>query len=554
MIAQTAQHGYIMPCQNAIVNHAQQGYTPTGQGFMPSPNGNFVGFQPQQNGFMSPNTSCMQGFSPSGPQFMGSPNFMPNTPQYPAAPNGQQYQEYQNPANTPCTPQFMASPNGFMPSPAGPGFMPSPNGNNFALPNNTQTLPEQCFTGMPTFAPAGFQQSDVSPTGEVSEKVLNWLSRKALEKLEEVIAEDDEETTDFGSETDEAENVYAPLLEDLKPASVAAAAEAILRVHHAAGTEDLAAALAARAVSEPTVTPLACANLLVVLMERLPLGHRREAVAGPTELLSCVVSACHEYLEDVNTESVHESAHGAVLFLGELYKRKFVGMGEVKELFGRLVFNNGETKPHDHCANLACHLFLTVGPFLETCSTGRKLSDCMCARLRELKGINFSEATLFSLAHVTDLKLNKWVPKKESKPKKKDDKKKDDKPAARSQTPAVDSQDEKVLLIGRLFTEQRVAMAVVKELFGQLVFQERVKDSRVELACKLLSTVGSTLDSSETGKKLVEYVMLRLQEVSDAPAVRDVAALRANGWTPLRAFTFRAAHGQAEVRTPVMAC
>jgi len=247
---------------------------------------------------------------------------------------------------------------------------------------------------------------------------------------------------------------------------------------------------------------------------------------------------------------VHESAHGAVLFLGELYKRKFVGMGEVKELFGRLVFNNGETKPHDHCANLACHLFLTVGPFLETCSTGRKLSDCMCARLRELKGINFSEATLFSLAHVTDLKLNKWVPKKESKPKKKDDKKKDEK-AARSQTPPADSQDEKVLLIGRLFTEQRVAMAVVKELFGQLVFQDPVKDSRVELACKLLSTVGSTLDSSETGKKLVELVMLRLQEVSDAAAVRDVAALRANGWTPLRAFTFRA---QADVRMPVMAC
>merc|ERR1711988_1383867 len=135
----------------------------------------------------------------------------------------------------------------------------------------------------------------------------------------------------------------------------------------------------------------------------------------------------------------------------------------------------------------------------------------------------------------TDLKLNKWVPKKESKPKKKDEKK-----TARSQTPAVDSQDEKVLLIGRLFTEQRVAMTVVKELFGQLVFQERVKDSRVELACKLLSTVGSTLDSSETGKKLVELVMLRLQEVSDAAAVRDVAALRANGWTPLRAFTFRA--------------
>lgn len=156
----------------------------------------------------------------------------------------------------------------------------------------------------------------------------------------------------------------------------------------------------------------------------------------------------------------------------------------------------------------------------------------MCARLRELKGINFSEATLFSLAHVTDLKLNKWVPKKEMKPKK--EKK------AVVNPPAQDCED-KVLLIGRLFTEQRVATAAVKELFRQLIFQEAVKESRVELACKLLSTVGRTLDASEAGKKLVEYVLLRLQEVSsELAAVRGVTNLRANDWTPLRAFTFRA--------------
>merc|ERR1719428_2383723 len=106
-------------------------------------------------------------------------------------------------------------------------------------------------------------------------------------------------------------------------------------------------------------------------------------------------------------------------------------MGEIKALFGRLVFDCG-TRPLDHCANLACHLYLTCGSFLETSATGRKLSDCMCARLRELKGINFSEATLFSLAHVTDLKLNKWVPKKEKKAKK-----------APEKRPVDQSQDEK---------------------------------------------------------------------------------------------------------------
>jgi hypothetical protein len=207
-------------------------------------------------------------------------------------------------------------------------------------------------------------------------------------------------------------------------------------------------------------------------------------------------------------------------------------MGEVKALFGRLVFD--EVRPADHSASLACHLFLTVGSFLERTAPGRKLSDCMCARLRELKGINFSEETLFSLKHVTDLKLNKWVAKKETKsaPKVASVEK-----AARA--PA--EQDDKVLLIGKLFTEQRVATAVVKELFSQLLFKESVKENRVELACKLLSMVGPTLEASETGKKLVELVLLRMHDVKPGlAAVYAVSNLRANDWTPQRGFTFRA--------------
>merc|ERR1719253_120836 len=309
-------------------------------------------------------------------------------------------------------------------------------------------MPEQCFA--PQFSNGHFvQQPDSSPTGEVSEKVLNWLSQKALQTLGEVIAEESDAESEAPSE---AGDVYAPLLEELEAGNVAATAEAILRVHTAAGTEDLATALVSRAVSEPGVMSLVCANLLVVLSERLPLGHRREAVCGPAELVSCVVQRCHAHLVGVETDAVQETAHGSVLFLAELYKRKFVGMGEVKALFGRLVFD--EVRPADHSASLACHLFLTVGSFLERTAPGRKLSDCMCARLRELKGINFSEETLFSLKHVTDLKLNKWVAKKEaSKPAKKE--------AVRASA-SNDSQDEKVLLIGRLFTEKRVATAVVK--------------------------------------------------------------------------------------------
>merc|ERR1719313_2800354 len=94
-------------------------------------------------------------------------------------------------------------------------------------------------------------------------------------------------------------------------------------------------------------------------------------------------------------------------------------MAEVKTLFGKLVFDEDE-HPLDHAAALSCHLFLTCGPFLERTALGRKLADLVCARLKELKGHNFSEATLFSLAHVTDLKLSKWVHKeRREKPKEK---------------------------------------------------------------------------------------------------------------------------------------
>lgn len=340
---------------------------------------------------------------------------------------------------------------------------------------------------------------------------------------------------------------YDQLLAGLHPATVAQVAQDILRVHSAAGTDVLAQALFAAAVAEPDVTPLAAANLLVLLVERLPPGHRRDAAYAP-ELAASVVQRCHAALRGVETEAPQDTAHGCVLFLAELFKRQFVGTGEVKALFAKLVF--GDDRPLDHAAALACHLFLSTGPFLERSALGRRLADLVCARLKELKGHNFSEATLFSLGHVTELRLNKWVPKAQKrteKPKEKPKEKVEPRAEVRAgeallaspvpAPPGPESREDKVLRIGQLFAQRRVALGVVRALFEALL------PAQAYLACGLLRAAGPTLDGSEAGAALVAAVLARLEELRREPEVdamvSEVAGLRARAWSPaLRTYRF----------------
>jgi hypothetical protein len=322
-------------------------------------------------------------------------------------------------------------------------------------------------------------------------------------------------------------------------------AQRILMVHTPCGTDELAEALVLRAVEDPASTPLAAANLLVLLVERLPHGHRRQSHVASTDLVAAVVQECHRSLQDVETERPPACAHGAVLFLGELFKRQFVGTGEVKALFAALVF--GDARPLDHAAALSCHLFLTCGPFLERNALGRKLADLTCARLKELKGHNFSEATLFSLAHVTDLKLNKWVHKeRKERPKEKKPKVVEAPPAPRPPVadPRPATRYDKILQIGKLFVQKKVPTAQLQALFAQLLAAAFKGDTApVEEAVGLLRQVGPTLDGSEAGAQVVEGILARLGELRATPEVdamvSDVAKLRARAWSPaLRTYCF----------------
>jgi len=171
-------------------------------------------------------------------------------------------------------------------------------------------------------------------------------------------------------------------------------------------------------------------------------------------------------------------------------------------------------------------------------------------RLKELKGGNYSQPTRFSLGHVTDLRANRWVPKQEEKPKKPAKAAKLSLPKVCASPPADASEREEysdnVLLIGSLFVESRVQMPVVKALFHKLLFvKAQPLDADVQLATRLLASVGPVLDRSEVGSTLADYILLRFQELKEnssaetLKAVTEVTKLRSSGWSTERSFTFK---------------
>merc|ERR1719253_160353 len=208
-------------------------YGATNQAFLPGFSGQPQGYSMPTGsmGSMSPTQGFLpQGFSGQGCQgmqgnFMGSPQgqFMPT-------PNGNSY---------------MGSPNcQFMPTPTGNNFMGSPNGQFMPTPTGSSMgSPEGQFMAAPFAAQPHLQ---TTAPAEVSEKVLSWLSEKALETLGEVLAG---EESDCESEPEDC--AFAPLLAQLHLENVSEVAQAVLQAHAGAGMEQLACALCERVGEEP---------------------------------------------------------------------------------------------------------------------------------------------------------------------------------------------------------------------------------------------------------------------------------------------------------------
>merc|ERR1712216_915516 len=161
----------------------------------------------------------------------------------------------------------------------------------------------------------------------------------------------------------------------------------------------LARALYDKAVADPQNSPSLLADVLVALLPRPPLQAHL--------LLDAVVQECKDHFVDIEGPEPAESAHGCVLFLGELYLRRLITAGMVKEMFAQMLFK--DTWPLDHAVHLACHLLLTTGQNLDQTEVGNQMVELVVLRLKELKGGKYTDPTRYSMAEVSQLRADKWI-------------------------------------------------------------------------------------------------------------------------------------------------
>jgi hypothetical protein len=121
-----------------------------------------------------------------------------------------------------------------------------------------------------------------------------------------------------------------------------------------------------------------------------------------------------------------------------------------------------------------------------------------------------------------------------------------------------------VVLAAELYVAGALPLAAVKEVFAVLLFSEsHPEDHAVSFACQAFLRTGPLLDTSEVGRKMLEYVVLRLKEVlgyradgsrnvftevqlsvATRKSITDVLELQSNRWEHSR----KSRAGQKEAR------
>jgi len=240
-----------------------------------------------------------------------------------------------------------------------------------------------------------------------AELLAKVLESKATTDTDACSDSDEEDPTEPEGETEPALverdcGPFADLLEELRPATLGLKVKEVLAtVTCCDDFARVARALYDKAVSvpgtEPTSTPGLCADLVVQLLRG----------AHEHVLLEAVLAECKLHFEDVEGPEPSETAHGCVLFLGELLARRLYPIQLAKEMFAQLLFK--ETWPLDHAVHLACHLLLVVGPGLDRHDVGAQMVELVVLRLKELKGGKYSDATRYSMAEVSQLRADKWI-------------------------------------------------------------------------------------------------------------------------------------------------
>jgi hypothetical protein len=169
--------------------------------------------------------------------------------------------------------------------------------------------------------------------------------------------------------------------------------DSLLRCYAADRPQELALALFARAADASAVKSVA--ELIAYIGKD----------GGP--LLQRVSQLIREDLKEIAGDAPPESAHGTVVLAAELFNRGLQGMASLKEVFAALLF--GRQHPPDHAVMLACHAFMTAGPFLDRSEVGSKMVAYLVLRLKEVKGGNLTAVTRQGITDVVELRNHKWV-------------------------------------------------------------------------------------------------------------------------------------------------
>jgi len=120
-----------------------------------------------------------------------------------------------------------------------------------------------------------------------------------------------------------------------------------------------------------------------------------------------VLQLIREDLPAIAGDAPPDNSYGAILLASDLFLRGVLGMSGVKEIFAALLF--AQTHPPDHAVNLACHVFITVGPILDQSDVGAKMVAYLTLRLKEVKGGNLTAQTREAITRSVDLRNHKWM-------------------------------------------------------------------------------------------------------------------------------------------------
>lgn len=183
-----------------------------------------------------------------------------------------------------------------------------------------------------------------------------------------------------------------------------------LQVHSLADLKEVAAAVFKHSVSAPAHT-LVCADLVLALMPfMVTCFDGKEAVT----LLVEVTALCRASLSTILEPAPKESCFGAGLLLAFLFERRLVPLADLKAVFATLLFP--EAPPPDHAVNLACHLLLAVPSLAHGSVAGAQMAELLHARLHELKGRAYSDATRACIVALLEAKAAAHAQAREMRP------------------------------------------------------------------------------------------------------------------------------------------